>query len=84
MPYAALSDLPLSIRKLPVHAQEIFFAAFNHAWKEYASAAKRRDSSSREVTARRVAWSAVKRVYEKTQFGWIRRGEVSNVSRHHF
>ena len=42
MPYASVADLPPRIREhLPLHAQEIFLEAFNHAWEEYASLAKR-------------------------------------------
>ena len=37
MPYADISDLPASVRShLPTHAQEIYLAAFNNAWEEYA------------------------------------------------
>ncbi len=36
MPYAATSDLPPAARRLPLHAQEIFLAAFNGAWQTYA------------------------------------------------
>ena len=36
MPYLTTDDLPHSIRgHLPLHAQEIFLAAFNNAWREY-------------------------------------------------
>lgn len=73
MPYAALSDLPKPIQNLPVHAQEIYRKAFNNAWREYASASKRRGASSREVTAHRVAWNAVKHVYEKSGNGWVKK-----------
>jgi len=41
---------------LPKHGQEIFLAAFNHAFEEYAQDEER---------AFRVAWSAVDRDYEK-------------------
>ena len=47
-------------------AQEIFLQAFNHAWEEYASSSTRYAGSSREETAMRVAWAAVKRKYVKT------------------
>ena len=59
---ATIADLPPRIREhLPLHAQEIFLEAFNHAWEEYASPAKRYAGSSLEETANRVAWAAVKR-----------------------
>ena len=64
MPYRSIADLPPRIREhLPLHAQEIFLEAFNHAWEEYASPAKRYAGSSLEETANRVAWAAVKRRY---------------------
>ncbi len=73
MPYSRISDLPPRIQRLPEHAQEIFLQAFNHAWEEYASPLKRRLPASREETAMRVAWGAVKRVYVKSPSGWVRR-----------
>jgi len=67
MPYPENQDLPPSVRAhLPVHAQDIFRAAFNHALAEY-------DES--EETAFRVAWSAVKRGYEKVGSAWTRKPE---------
>ncbi len=57
MPYENLTDLPESVRNhLPKHAQEIYRAAFNHAWEEY---------SHDEDISHRVAWSAVKKKYIK-------------------
>lgn len=71
MPYRTISDLPESIRAhLPRHAQEIYLAAFNHAWQEYKDPASRRDSSSREEVAHKVAWAAVKHSYEKHGDKW--------------
>lgn len=60
MPYPKLEDLPDSVKNhLPKHAQEIFRAAFNNALEEY----------KEEERAFRVAWSAVKRDYEKGEDG---------------
>jgi cation transport regulator len=74
MPYRSIADLPPRIREhLPPHAQEIFLEAFNHAWEEYASPAKRYAGSSLEETAMRVAWAAVKRSYVKSGDRWLRR-----------
>lgn len=71
MPYKSLSDLPGSIREhLPKHAQEIFLKAFNNAWEEYADPRNRRGKDSREEVAHKVAWAAVKRVYEKRGDKW--------------
>ena len=59
MPYKELSDLPKSVQEhLPKHAQEIYRAAYNSAWDEY---------GQDEEHAHRVAWSAVKKNYEKDE-----------------
>lgn len=74
MPYNKIGELPESVRKhLPKRAQEIFKEAFNHAWEEYADPENRRGDSSREETAYRVAWSAVKKEYEKREDGQWKR-----------
>jgi cation transport regulator len=67
MPYQQIDELPDSVKNhLPKHAQEIFLAAFNNAVKEY----------DEEETAFKVAWSAVKRDYEKGEDGdWHRKAE---------
>lgn len=66
MPYSSISDLPENVTNvLPKHAQEIFKEAFNSAYDQYDSPEERRDDESRENTARKVAWSAVKKTYEK-------------------
>jgi cation transport regulator len=66
MPYATIKDLPDSVREnLPKHAQEIYIAAFNSAWEEYKDPKERRGKASREETAHKVAWAAVKDKYEK-------------------
>jgi cation transport regulator len=68
MPYETISDLPEPVRKsLPIHAQEIYLAAFNNAWDEYREKDKRRDDADREETAHRVAWAAVKAKYAKDE-----------------
>lgn len=74
MPYRSLSALPESVRKsLPRHAQEIYLAAFNNAWDEYSDPGDRRGEASREETAHKVAWAAVKQKYGKTGDRWQRR-----------
>lgn len=66
MPYREINDLPESVRAhLPQHAQQIYKEAFNHAWDEYRDEKDRRDHASQEETARKVAWAAVKRSYQK-------------------
>jgi cation transport regulator len=74
MPYSDLKDLPDSVREhLPKHAQEIYKEAFNSAWDQYADPKERRDDASREEVAHRVAWAAVKKVYEKKADGrWVK------------
>jgi cation transport regulator len=65
MPYATETDLPMSVRRhLPPHAQHIFRAAFNRAWKQY---------GADESRAFRVAWAAVEREYEKVADEWVPR-----------
>jgi cation transport regulator len=66
MPYKRIEDLPDSVKhNLPHHAQEIYLEAFNSAWEQYDEPEERRGSASREETAHKVAWAAVKKVYEK-------------------
>jgi cation transport regulator len=68
MPYSSTSDLPDNVRNvLPAHAQEIYMEAFNSAWDQYDRPEERRGDSSREETAHRVAWAAVKNKYEKDE-----------------
>lgn len=68
MPYKTLDDLPKSVRDhVPKHAQEIYQAAFNSAWEQYDEPEERRGDASREETAHRVAWAAVKQSYEKDE-----------------
>lgn len=67
MPYAANADLPASVRThLPEHAQDIFRAAFNHAFKSH------RGDPRLEEIAHRIAWSAVKRQYAKVGAIWVK------------
>lgn len=71
MPYDKLGDLPESvIHVLPRHAQEIYLATFNHAWDTYQDPADRKGDASREETAHKVAWAAVKQQYEKRDDKW--------------
>lgn len=73
MPYERNADLPDNVRDaLPKHAQDIYREAFNSAWDQYADPEERRGDASREQTAHKVAWAAVKQVYEKTDEGWTR------------
>lgn len=76
MPYKKIQELPESVRdNLPEHAQEIYKEAFNSAWEQYDQPEERRGDASREETAHKVAWAAVKKVYEKDEKSgkWTRR-----------
>ena len=68
MPYATNDDLPPGVQQhLPAHAQDIFRAAFNHAFADHAG------DPRREEAARRIAWAAVKRSYVKVGDQWLAR-----------
>jgi cation transport regulator len=70
MPYDKLSDLPDSVKdNVPKHAQEIYKEAYNSAWEQYDEPEERRGDASREETAHKVAWAAVKKQYEKGDDG---------------
>ena len=58
MPYKNIRGLPKPVRdNLPKKAQEIYMKAFNNADEKYKD----------EVTAHKVAWSAVKKEYRKKE-----------------
>jgi len=75
MPYEKNKDLPDQVRdNLPQGAQTIYREAYNSAFNQYESAKDRRGDSSREETAHRVAWNAVKEKYSKDDDGeWTRK-----------
>ena len=69
MPYRVNADLPPSVRShLPEHAQDIYRAAFNHAYGAHAGEA------DRDRRAHMIAWAAVKRSYVKQDDLWVARG----------
>ena len=71
MPYRNNQDLPENVKgNLPGHAQDIYREAFNSAWDEYDDPEDREGGRSHEETAHAVAWSAVKRKYEKKNGEW--------------
>lgn len=65
MPYKTNEELPVAIYDhLPEHARSIFRKAFNSALEQYGN----------EEVAFKVAWSAVKKEYEKSADGmWIKK-----------
>ena len=74
MPYDRLDELPTQVKEnLPKDAQKIFKEAYNNAWDEYADPEKRRDDASQEEVANRVAWSAVKKKFEKKNDTWVKK-----------
>jgi cation transport regulator len=71
MPDARNADLPFNLQRvLPEHAQDIYREAFNHAYAAHAGEIRQ------EEAAHRIAWAAVKRSYNKTSAGWVRREEI--------
>lgn len=73
MPYPNKESLPENVTdNLPAHAQEIYRKAFNSAWDEYEDPKDRRYNASREETAHKVAWAAVKQEYHKEGDRWVR------------
>lgn len=77
MPYHKRSELPDSVQdNLPAHAQDIYKEAYNSAWDQYKDPEDRRGDASREETAHRVAWNAVKQSYEKNDDGkWVKKDD---------
>jgi cation transport regulator len=74
MPYDSIAELPKPVREsLPKRAQQIYRRVFNSAWEEYADPKRRRSGASREETAHKVAWAAVKESYEKKGDHWVER-----------
>ncbi|MFA5098583.1 MAG: ChaB family protein [Candidatus Margulisiibacteriota bacterium] len=65
-----IRTVPSSLKdKLPQRAREIFVNAFNNAHKQYKDPEKRRGDQSLDEVASKVAWSAVKKDYEKGKDG---------------
>jgi len=65
MPYSKNTQLPPGVRKhLPARAQTIFRETFNQALKRY----------PKEETAFRVAWTVIKKQYQKDKKGmWVKK-----------
>jgi cation transport regulator len=55
--------------RLPAHAQDIYRAAFNHAFAAHAGDPRQEEASHR------IAWAAVKRSYVKRGNDWVTRPE---------
>jgi cation transport regulator len=66
VPYQVNADLPAGVRShLPEHAQAIYRAAFNHAYRAHAG------EEDRERRSHMIAWAAVKRSYVKAGDQWV-------------
>ena len=64
MPYKDIDELPEDVKNvLPKHAQEIYKEAYNSARKQH------KGEDELEATSHKIAWSAVKNVYEK----WVKK-----------
>ncbi len=71
MPYPSNDSLPPPVRDhLPAHAQDIYRAAFNHAFEAHIG------DPRQEEAAHRIAWAAVKRDYVKAGPNWVARRDV--------
>ena len=69
------SDLPATVRRhLPRPAQEVYRAAYNHAY------ATRLGDPHRAKSARRMAWKAVKHSFVKVGAQWIDRARIAPTS----
>ena len=61
-------DIPDNLKEiLPAHAQHIYMKSHNHAIKQYQDPKKRKYGGTLEEVAHRVAWAAVKSMYEKDE-----------------
>ncbi len=64
------SELPLEIKQLPEHAQQIFLAAFSSA----------KEDGMSEEAALSVGWNSIKDSYEQTDSGeWKLKSEDTNI-----
>ena len=71
MPYATIVELPAPVQDhLPVHAQEIYRQAFNHAF------AAHKGDLRQDEASHRIAWAAVKRSYVKVGSEWVARADA--------
>lgn len=65
MPYAKTNELPEAVKELPVHAQEIYMAAFNSAYSQHSG------EDRQEAIAHATAWKAVEQKYEQKDGRWV-------------
>ncbi len=80
MPYSNPEDLPDQVKaNLPKHAREIYMEAYNNAWEQYKESKDRKGDASREEVAHKVAWAAVKKVYEKKDGKWVKKQTATDA-----
>ena len=60
MPYNSIKELPESIKKLPISAQEIFKNVFNKVYK-----------NNGDELSFKIAWAAVKKKFKKVDNKWV-------------
>lgn len=74
MPYKTVSELPDSVKGLPVHAKDIYLNAFNSAFKQY---------NGDEAKSHATAWSVVKDKYKKNDQGeWVTKEAIHPHGEH--
>jgi cation transport regulator len=75
MPYKNNKELPEQVKNvLPDDAQNIYRAAYNNAFDEYKDPDDREGDATREEVSHKVAWAAVKNVYQKSDDGnWVKK-----------
>lgn len=82
MPYFKIEDLPDTVQHaLPKRAQEIYRKAFNYAWDTHRDPASLPKGIERVALAAMVAWTAVKKEYEKKGKRWIRKKRKIKISK---
>ena len=59
MPYS-IKELPEQVKKLPINAKKVFISSFNKAYITHT-----------EQESFKIAWSAVKQKYKKTNNNWV-------------
>jgi len=65
VPYKKISELPDTVKVLPIQAQKMWMRVFNRAIH---------NPKYNEETAFKVAWSVVKQFYKKNKDGkWVKR-----------
>ena len=67
MVYKTIKELPASIKKLPIKAQQMFLKAYNKSYINYG-----------ETTAFKIAWGIVKKQFKLVKGEWVAKGMSLN------